>query len=53
MLFYHNFLHRSVSGMIDDIINGRGERFGTGKLKEFCKLLPEDGEVGVIYGSGL
>ncbi|XP_016131364.1 FH2 domain-containing protein 1-like [Sinocyclocheilus grahami] len=36
---------RSVSGMIDDIINGRGERFGTGKLKEMCKLLPEDGEV--------
>ncbi|KAK2880876.1 hypothetical protein Q8A67_018144 [Cirrhinus molitorella] len=36
---------RSVSGMIDDIINGRGERFGTGKLKELCKLLPEDGEV--------
>ncbi|XP_059370126.1 FH2 domain-containing protein 1-like [Carassius carassius] len=36
---------RSVSGMIDDIINGRGERFGAGKLKELCKLLPEDGEV--------
>ncbi|XP_073674140.1 FH2 domain-containing protein 1 [Garra rufa] len=36
---------RSVSGMIDDIINGRGERFGTGKLKELCKVLPEDGEV--------
>ncbi|KAI2656354.1 FH2 domain-containing protein 1 [Labeo rohita] len=36
---------RSVSGMIDDIINGRGEKFGTGKLKELCKLLPEDGEV--------
>ncbi|XP_016423970.1 FH2 domain-containing protein 1 [Sinocyclocheilus rhinocerous] len=36
---------RSVSGMIDDVINGRGERFGTGKLKELCKLLPEDGEV--------
>ncbi|XP_067221465.1 FH2 domain-containing protein 1 [Chanodichthys erythropterus] len=36
---------RSVSEMIDDIINGRGERFGTGKLKELCKLLPEDGEV--------
>ncbi|XP_016098200.1 FH2 domain-containing protein 1-like [Sinocyclocheilus grahami] len=36
---------RSVSGMIDDIINCRGERFGTGKLKELCKLLPEDGEV--------
>lgn len=35
--------------MIDDIINGRGERFGAGKLKEMCKLLPEDGEVGVIY----
>ncbi|XP_052471843.1 FH2 domain-containing protein 1 [Carassius gibelio] len=36
---------RSVSGMIDDIINCKGERFGTGKLKELCKLLPEDGEV--------
>ncbi|XP_051522067.1 FH2 domain-containing protein 1-like [Myxocyprinus asiaticus] len=36
---------RSVNGMIDDIIKGRGEGFGTGKLKELCKLLPEDGEV--------
>lgn len=36
---------RSVNGMIEDIVNGKGEKFGPGKLKEMCKLLPEEGEV--------
>ncbi|KAI7801008.1 putative FH2 domain-containing protein 1-like [Triplophysa rosa] len=36
---------RSVNEMIEDITNGKGEGFGSGKLQELCKLLPEDGEV--------
>ncbi|TRY65996.1 hypothetical protein DNTS_003776 [Danionella cerebrum] len=36
---------RSVNSMIEDIVGGRGEKFGTGKLRELGKLLPEEGEV--------
>lgn len=36
---------RSVNEMIEDLTNGKGEGFGSGKLKEMCKLLPDDGEV--------
>ncbi|XP_030634014.1 FH2 domain-containing protein 1 [Chanos chanos] len=36
---------RSVSGMVEDISCGKGEAFGSGKLKELCKLLPEEGGV--------
>ncbi|KAG7471217.1 hypothetical protein MATL_G00122040 [Megalops atlanticus] len=36
---------RPVREMVEDIRLGNGEPFGTGKLKELCKLLPEEGEV--------
>ncbi|CAJ1063869.1 FH2 domain containing 3 isoform X1 [Xyrichtys novacula] len=36
---------RPVEDMVRDIQQGNWLRFGTGKLKELCKLLPEDGEV--------
>lgn len=41
----HALLHRPVSDMIEDIKAGSGLGFGSGKLKELCKLLPEEGEV--------
>lgn len=31
--------------MIEDIKSGNGVSFASGKLRELCKLLPEDGEV--------
>lgn len=31
--------------MIEDIKSGNGLSFALGKLRELCKLLPEDGEV--------
>ncbi|KAG5837495.1 hypothetical protein ANANG_G00239880 [Anguilla anguilla] len=36
---------RPVREMVEDISQGNGEPFGTGKLKDLFKLLPEDGEV--------
>lgn len=38
-------LPRPVGDMIKDISSGNGLKFGTGKLKELCKLLPEKEEV--------
>uniref|UniRef100_UPI003AAE7582 FH2 domain-containing protein 1-like n=1 Tax=Centroberyx gerrardi TaxID=166262 RepID=UPI003AAE7582 len=36
---------RPVTEMVEDVRQGNWLRFGTGKLKELCKLLPEDSEV--------
>ncbi|KAJ8368546.1 hypothetical protein SKAU_G00085740 [Synaphobranchus kaupii] len=36
---------RPAREMVEDICKGNGEPFGTGKLKDLFKLLPEDGEV--------
>uniref|UniRef100_UPI0037E7FBFF FH2 domain-containing protein 1-like n=1 Tax=Semicossyphus pulcher TaxID=241346 RepID=UPI0037E7FBFF len=36
---------RPVQDMIEDIKSGRGLSFGSGKLRELCKLMPDDGEV--------
>ncbi|XP_029304279.1 FH2 domain containing 3 [Cottoperca gobio] len=36
---------RPVTDMVQDICQGNWLRFGTGKLKELCKLLPEESEV--------
>lgn len=38
-------VHRPINDMIEDIKLGIGHSFASGKLKELCKLLPEDGEV--------
>ena len=38
-------LCRPVTEMVQDIRQGNWLRFGTGKLRELCKLLPEDTEV--------
>lgn len=45
-------VHRPIKDMIEDIKLGIGRSFGSGKLRELCKLLPEDGEVclTVAYG---
>lgn len=40
-----NSIHRPVKDVIEDIKSGRGLSFGTGKLRELCRLLPDDGEV--------
>lgn len=39
------FILRPVKDMIEDIKSGNGLSFGTGKLRELCRLLPDDGEV--------
>ncbi|XP_056467960.1 excretory canal abnormal protein 6-like [Gadus chalcogrammus] len=36
---------RPVRDMIADISSGTSTGFGTGKLRELCKMLPEEGEV--------
>ncbi|KAM6933335.1 FH2 domain-containing protein 1-like [Xenentodon cancila] len=36
---------RPVKDMIADIKLGRGLGFGSGKLRELCRLLPEEGEI--------
>nr|XP_029511166.1 FH2 domain-containing protein 1-like [Oncorhynchus nerka] len=36
---------RPVRDIVDDVRRGNWLRFGAGKLKELCKLLPEEGEV--------
>lgn len=36
---------RPVTEMVQDIHQGNWLRFGAGKLKELCKLLPEKNEV--------
>ncbi|CAB1348870.1 unnamed protein product [Coregonus sp. 'balchen'] len=41
---------RPVGDMIKDISSGNGLKFGTGKLKELCKLLPEKEEVKQLVG---
>lgn len=40
--------HRPIKEMIEDIKSGIGRSFATGKLRELCKLLPEDIEV-LVY----
>jgi hypothetical protein len=34
-----------VRDIVDDVRRGNWLRFGAGKLKELCKLLPDEGEV--------
>ncbi|CAB1425400.1 unnamed protein product [Pleuronectes platessa] len=41
---------RPLNDMIQDIISGRGDSFGSGKMRELCKLLPEEGEVKQLLG---
>lgn len=36
---------RPIKDMIEDIKSGNGLGFGTGKLQELCKMLPDEGEV--------
>lgn len=36
---------RPVSEIVEDIRQGNWLKFGNGKLKELCKLLPEESEV--------
>ncbi|XP_042355407.1 FH2 domain containing 3 [Plectropomus leopardus] len=43
-IFLRHF-KRPVSEVVQDIRQGNWLRFGTGKLKELCKLLPEESEV--------
>lgn len=43
-IFLRHF-KRPVKDMVQDICQGNWLRFGSGKLKELCKLLPEDTEV--------
>ncbi|XP_031728527.1 FH2 domain containing 3 [Anarrhichthys ocellatus] len=43
-IFLRHF-KRPVTEMVQDICKGNWLRFGTGKLKELCKLLPEESEV--------
>jgi len=38
-------LSRPVAEIVQDICQGNWLRFGPGKLKELCKLLPEEREV--------
>lgn len=38
-------LCRPVSEIVEDIRQGNWQRFGNDKLKELCKLLPEETEV--------
>ncbi|XP_018610717.1 FH2 domain containing 3 [Scleropages formosus] len=40
---------RPVRDMVKDIRQGNWMAFGTGKLKELCKLLPEEEEVKVLH----
>ncbi|CAJ1065102.1 FH2 domain-containing protein 1 [Xyrichtys novacula] len=41
---------RPVQDMIEDIKSGSNHSFGPGKLRELCKLLPEEGEVKQLNG---
>ncbi|XP_013887725.1 FH2 domain-containing protein 1 [Austrofundulus limnaeus] len=41
---------RPVKDMIKDIKSGNGLNFGTGKLQELCRLLPDDGELKQLIG---
>uniref|UniRef100_A0A4W5N1P4 FH2 domain containing 3 n=1 Tax=Hucho hucho TaxID=62062 RepID=A0A4W5N1P4_9TELE len=41
-------LQRVMRDMVDDVRRGNWLRFGAGKLKELCKLLPDEGEKGFI-----
>ncbi|XP_034406369.1 FH2 domain containing 3, partial [Cyclopterus lumpus] len=43
-IFLRHF-KKPVTEMVQDICQGNWLRFGTGKLKELCKLLPEESEV--------
>ncbi|XP_023198148.1 FH2 domain-containing protein 1-like [Xiphophorus maculatus] len=43
-IFLRHF-KRPVSEIVEDIRQGNWQRFGNGKLKELCKLLPEESEV--------
>lgn len=41
-------IHRPVGDMVGEIQSGNGLSFGSGKLKELCKLLPDEREVLVL-----
>ncbi|XP_032401662.1 FH2 domain-containing protein 1 [Xiphophorus hellerii] len=41
---------RPVKDLIQDIQSGNGLSFGTGKLREMCKLLPDEGEMKQLVG---
>ncbi|XP_043974422.1 FH2 domain-containing protein 1-like isoform X2 [Gambusia affinis] len=41
---------RPVKDLIQDIQLGNGLSFGTGKLREMCKLLPDEGEMKQLVG---
>ncbi|XP_007568690.1 FH2 domain-containing protein 1 [Poecilia formosa] len=41
---------RPVKDLIQDIQSGNGLGFGTGKLREMCKLLPDEGEMKQLVG---
>lgn len=41
---------RPIKDMIEDIKSGNGLSFALGKLRELCKLLPEDGEIKDLVG---
>lgn len=38
-------IHRPVQDMVEEIQSGNGLSFGSGKLRELCKLLPDEREV--------
>lgn len=38
-------IHRPVPDMVEEIKSGNGLSFGSGKLRELCKLLPDEREV--------
>lgn len=38
-------IRRPVRDMVEEIKSGSGLSFGSGKLRELCKLLPDEGEV--------
>lgn len=40
--------YRPVKDLIEEIKSGNGLRFAPGKLRELCKLLPDEGEVLVM-----
>ncbi|KAM8897963.1 LOW QUALITY PROTEIN: FH2 domain containing 3 [Spinachia spinachia] len=46
-IFLRHF-KRPVTEMVQDICKGNWLRFGTGKLQELCKLLPEETEVKLL-----
>uniref|UniRef100_A0A3B5LUQ3 FH2 domain containing 3 n=1 Tax=Xiphophorus couchianus TaxID=32473 RepID=A0A3B5LUQ3_9TELE len=45
LLSFSFFMSLPVSEIVEDIRQGNWQRFGNGKLKDLCKLLPEESEV--------